>query len=1211
MLFVLLLAVVQGQARGAEWQRAAWWDGRYATNWAPQDVTIAIRDGLQAAGYTILDSDQLKTWMNARIADKKLSVVVLCRDVAPDTVIESMSAACTLRKYLDAGGKIVFYADIPFYNQAHSDGTWTNWADAGAPAILGFNTSSAARDSYTQVTITAAGMRWGLTQTWASQRPAAAGITDNFEILATDAAGNAAAWVKHYVTGDTYRGFIRIWDIPCTTTYRPSIEDIIRLAEYKGYFKAYDPIPGNGRADVLTPLLQWTPGDTAAFHDVYFGTNPAPGPAEFIIRQGWPMYWHGPGITPEVTYYWRIDEVEADGVTIHTGDVWSFTAAPSNAFNPNPANGAKWIDVEADLSWSAGATGVKRDVYFGTDQTAVANGTGGTLKASQQTKTTYDPGTLAKGTTYYWRIDEYNSGGTKYPGDVWSFKTMPDIPISDPDLLCWWKLDEGEGTTVIDWSGHNNHGRFVGDPQWVVGYDGGAVDLDGGDDYLDFGSIAGLPAGTAARSMCGWGKTNNIAAGWRWIAAYGSPNTSQAMFIGLNGADLYGGGYGDDVLEAGFWEIGVWHHICLTYDGTTARLYADGIQVDSAAKTWNLVLSRVHIGRQVNTAVEFWNGLVDDVRIYKKALTPEDIKQVMRGDTTLAWNPKPANKSITDVERAVPLTWSPGDKAAQHDVYFGTDQTAVEDATTASTGIYQGRQAAASYAPPGGLQWGGGPYYWRIDEYNTDGTVSTGRLWSFTVADYLIVDDFEDYTDDVGSRIFQAWKDGWGYSEPSPGYPGNGTGSTVGYGQAPFAEQSTVHSGGQSMPLGYDNSGAGGKTRYSETFREWAAPMDWTKHSLKALTLYFYGDPNNAAEQLYVALEDNAAHIKVVNHPHLEAVQKAGWQEWNIELTQFSAAGVNLKAVKRVYIGLGNRTSPKAGGTGTIYIDDIRVYRSRCVPSMSKPAADIAEPYDCKVDYKDLHILADEWLFQAQLQDWQERAAYWDGRYPFTWGGDGVAMRDGLAAAGYTILNADQLKTWMNARIADKKLSVVVFCQDVVPDTVCETMSDTCTLRRYLDAGGKIVWYADWPFYYQGHTDGTSTTWGSAGASTILGFNASSGPNDSYDVVVFTSAGTTWGLTTTWQSQRPTSPTITSNVTPLATTSAGSAAAWAKHFVPRNKARGFVRIWDTTGTPPVADVISVAESKGALAADLRQDNVINFKDFAVLADSWLEAILWP
>jgi hypothetical protein len=345
VLFVLLLGAVQGQSRGADWQRAAWWDGRYPTNWAPQDVTIAIRDGLAAAGYTILDSDQLKTWMTARIADKKLSVVVFCRDIAPDTVIETMSATCTLRKYLDAGGKIVFYADIPFYNQGHKDASTTLWQEAGINNILGMG-NVILWDSNTLVTITAAGIRWGLTGTWASIRPnSVSGVT----VLAADASGYAAGWVKHFVTGDTYRGFVRIWDISCTATNRPSVEDIIRLAEYKGYFKAYDPIPAIGATDVITPLLQWTPGDSAAFHDVYFGTNPTPGPAEFVIRTNWPMHWHGPGITPGTTYYWRIDEVEADGVTIHTGDVWSFTAGPSNAFNPNPANGAKWIDVEADL----------------------------------------------------------------------------------------------------------------------------------------------------------------------------------------------------------------------------------------------------------------------------------------------------------------------------------------------------------------------------------------------------------------------------------------------------------------------------------------------------------------------------------------------------------------------------------------------------------------------------------------------------------------------------------------------------------------------------------------------------------------------------------------------------------------------------------------------------------------------------------------------
>ena len=242
-----------------------------------------------------------------------------------------------------------------------------------------------------------------------------------------------------------------------------------------------------------------------------------------------------------------------------------------------------------------------------------------------------------------------------------------------------------------------------------------------------------------------------------------------------------------------------------------------------------------------------------------------------------------------------------------------------------------------------------------------------GTVWSITVANFIVVDDFEDYTDDVSSRIFQTWRDGYGFSEPAPGYPGNGTGSAVGYSQPPFAEQTIVHGGGQSMPLAYDNTGAGGKARYSETQREWPSPQDWTRNNVKALTLWFYGDPNNTAEQLYVAVEDNAGHVKVVNHPELDSVLGASWHEWNIELTQFSAAGVNPKAIKKMYIGLGNRSSPKAGGTGTIYIDDIRAYPSRCVPSKAKPAASLNN--DCVVDSLDVAMMAQEWLVRDVAED--------------------------------------------------------------------------------------------------------------------------------------------------------------------------------------------------------------------------------------------------
>jgi hypothetical protein len=193
--------------------------------------------------------------------------------------------------------------------------------------------------------------------------------------------------------------------------------------------KASNPKPADGAQNLTSPLLQWTAGDTAKWHDVYFGTNPTPGAAEFRGRQAFNLYWHAPGFTPAATYYWRIDEVEANGTTIHKGDVWSFTTTPGaanrTASNPNPGDGATCVDTQTDLSWSPGLDAVSHDVYLGTDKTNVANGTGETFRGNQKA-TNYGPGSLNKGTTYYWRIDEVEADGTtKHKGSVWSFTTIP------------------------------------------------------------------------------------------------------------------------------------------------------------------------------------------------------------------------------------------------------------------------------------------------------------------------------------------------------------------------------------------------------------------------------------------------------------------------------------------------------------------------------------------------------------------------------------------------------------------------------------------------------------------------------------------------------------------------------------------------------------------------------------------------------------------
>jgi hypothetical protein len=370
----------------------------------------------------------------------------------------------------------------------------------------------------------------------------------------------------------------------------------------------------------------------------------------------------------------------------------------------------------------------------------------------------------------------------------------------------------------------------------------------------------------------------------------------------------------------------------------------------------------------------------------------------------------------------------------------------------------------------------------------------------------------------------------------------------------------------------------------------------------------------NDTEQMYIALQDTDDNISVVEHNDVNAAILTSWQEWPIKLSDF--VGVNLNAIKKVRIGLGYRDAPQPGGSGALYIDEIQLCPPKCVPTEAKPEGDIAIPYDCIVDEKDIRVLAADWLAKEETQDWDHRVAYWDPCYPTAWVEVSVSevVRDYLVLNGYTVLDANELKTWMDARIADEALSVVVFCKDIVPETVAETAEPNCTIRRYLDAGGKVVWYSDIPFYYQGHADGTTTTWGTDGSLNTLGFNAASAGWNSGDLVTITYHGLSWGLTQTWNSLRP---TAVGNVdTVLATDSDGDAAAWAKHYLPEDNFRGFVRIsdFDVSPTSPLAlidDLLRVAEYRGALPSDFNEDNVINFKDYNFLANQYLDEILWP
>ena len=274
-------------------------------------------------------------------------------------------------------------------------------------------------------------------------------------------------------------------------------------------------------------------------------------------------------------------------------------------------------------------------------------------------------------------------------------------------------------------------------------------------------------------------------------------------------------------------------------------------------------------------------------------------------------NAQPANGAL-DVPMIATLSWTPADTAASSDLYFGADADAVKNATKASPEYIGNRPSGSESHDPGKLALDT-TYYWRVDAVYPAETVK-GLLWSLATADFIAVDDFESYNDidppdSASNRIFDGWIDGFGTTT---------NGALVGNDLPPYAEQTIVHSGAQSMIYSYDNN-----LKTSEATLTLVHPRDWTEEGVAKLSLWFHGSSANSAERMFVALNGNAA----VYHDDPAVTQKAKWTEWTIDLQAFADQNVNLANVNTITIGFGSKNSPAAGGAGTMYFDDIRLNR--------------------------------------------------------------------------------------------------------------------------------------------------------------------------------------------------------------------------------------------------------------------------------------------
>ena len=536
---------------------------------------------------------------------------------------------------------------------------------------------------------------------------------------------------------------------------------------------------------------------------------------------------------------------------------------------PDPVDGKTDVPRDVVLGWKTGTGADKHDVYFGDNFDNVNQATT-TVDPSGVYQGRIDPNIythterLEFGRIYYWRIDEVEADGTTiHKGDVWSFTAELFAYAIENIIAEASSSEEGKGpeNTVngsgLDDSGllHSNEGVNA---MWLSSRDGTQPT------WIEYE----FERAYKLHKMWVWNSNDSLEP----LVGFGFKDVT--IEYSVNGTD--------------YATLGTAHEFA---QGPGASGYAYNTTVDFggvAAKYVRL------------TANSNWGGIFNqygfsEVRFFHIPVSARE--------------PSP-DSGATDVDVNVTLGWQAGREAARHNVYLSTDEQAVIDGNAPVNTVTD-----ASYSPlPLDL---GRTYYWRIDEVNETETPTTwqGDIWNLSTQEYRVVDDFESYNEipagEEGSNlVYLAWIDG--FDNPSV------NGSTMGHAVAfePSMESVTVYDGKQSAPLYYDNTTAG----YSEATVNVAnlqVGQDWAKHGIKALTLHFFGDPNNNVQQMYVKINGS----KVTYDGEAENLKRIGWQMWYIDLT---STGVSLSNVTELSIGL--ERIGAVGGQGVVYLDGIRLY---------------------------------------------------------------------------------------------------------------------------------------------------------------------------------------------------------------------------------------------------------------------------------------------
>jgi len=574
-----------------------------------------------------------------------------------------------------------------------------------------------------------------------------------------------------------------------------------------------------------------------------------------------------------------IDDIRLYNRALGAADIQEvMLGQPELAYGPVPEDKATGVLRDATLTWTPGEFANTHDVYFGTvfeDVNSASVPTSAGLDVNA-----FDPGPLAFGQTYFWRVDEVNAApdNTVFKGNVWSFTTEP------------YSVKLAAEVIVASASSVNNE---TTDPNRTI--DGSGLDNPNNMNALHSTEVENVMWMSASGDLSPWLMYEFDTVQKLDKLLIWNSNHSSETVIGWGAKDV---------------------DIQISEDGTNWSSLPDVGPIAQASGFAPSEAQAIDMGLALAKYVKLnilsnWGGLLPQYGLAEVQFYALPV---------YAHTPDPASGSV-DVLPSTTVSWQAGREADTHVINVGVDPNALADGSAASVSSTQNSADLISLD----LQLDQ-LYYWQVDEVNEAETPSVwaGPVWNLTTVPYLTVDDFDSYSNISPDRPFQTWLDGFGYSADEffpTDYAGNGTGSGVGHDiwsvSSPHFDgqimEGTNAKNGQSLPLYFNNTNG---LSVSETQRTLDPAQDWTAHGIQSLSLNIHGDMDNSG-QLYLKINDTRIDYAVLS----DGLQREQWTPWIIDL---STVNTNLQNVTSLAIGVEG-----AGATGLVYIDEIRLYASQ------------------------------------------------------------------------------------------------------------------------------------------------------------------------------------------------------------------------------------------------------------------------------------------